>query len=171
VPWSVEDTLELFEVMEGLESLIGELAAQRIADTEIAELQALQEEMLEDYREGRRSDYFNRNQLVHRRLAEVTRNGTLAVVYLNYASRIMRVRYLANFSQLRWEESTKEHAAFMAALAARDGILLGRLLREHLRRTAASVIAAMEQSDLFAPRGQPDHRGATGSRDGAVLGS
>lgn len=149
---TIEETAELFEVTEGLESIAGELIAKRISDAEIAELRALHRDMVEQHDSGRRGAYFARNQQIHRRLVEVTRNATLIAAHANYSAKIARARYLANLSQERWDESVKEHDAFMAALSARDGELLGRLLRDHVRRTGEYVLAAMRAANYVSSR-------------------
>jgi DNA-binding GntR family transcriptional regulator len=145
---TIEETAELFEVLEGYETLIGELAAQRITDEEIAELQRLHREMGEHHSHGRRSEYFMSNQKVHSLLAQTTRNSILNNDYVNYLRRVARARYSANYSQLRWDESMQEHEEFVAAAVHRDGPALSRLLRQHLRQTGESVLKAMRADNL-----------------------
>jgi DNA-binding GntR family transcriptional regulator len=103
--------------------------------------------MLDHHRRGRRNEYFQCNQQVHRFLARTTRNSLLIADYVNYSRRIARARYSANSSQLRWDESAQEHEEFVAAAVRRDGPALSHLLRQHLRRTADSVIAAMRANN------------------------
>lgn len=150
---TIEETVELFEVLEGLEAMVGELAVQRITDAELGELRAHHRDMLEHHQRGRRAEYFACNQWVHHRLVESTRNRTLAAAHLNYSQKIMRARYAANFTQLRWDESAQEHAHIIAALERRDGALLSNLLREHLRRTARSVLATLRSTTRLSERG------------------
>ncbi len=140
-----ENMVELFEILEGLEATVGELVAQRVTDAEIEELKSLHAQMLEHYRARRRAEYFAYNQRVHRRLIEITRNRTLARDHYRYSQEIARARYAANFSQTSWGESVQEHSEIVEAVAQRDGILLSKLLREHMRRTARSVLAALGQ--------------------------
>src|SRR3954453_4408028 len=144
---TLEETAELFEIIEAFEGLIGELAAERMTDAEIAELQDLHWQMLDHHRHGRRSEYFQCNQQVHRLLARTTRNSLLINDYVNYSRRIARARYSANSSHLRWDESVQEHEEFVAAAVRRDGRALSHLLRQHLRRTADSVLAAMRANN------------------------
>lgn len=144
---TVKETVELFETLEGLEIRVGELAAERVTDTEITEIQNLHREMLDHHRHARRAEYFACNQRIHRRLVEIAGNATLAAFHLGCSRKILRARYAANFSQLRWSESAREHGEIVAALAKRDGASLSRLLREHLRRTADTVIAALRAAE------------------------
>ena len=149
-----EETIELFEVMEGLEAAVGALVVERIMCSEIEELKALHRVMLEHHRFGRRAEYFTYNQRVHQRLVESARNRTLAREHLNYSQEIMRARYAANYRQSRWDESACEHTGILNALEQRDGALLSSLMRDHLRRTSRGVVTMlgpMPQTPLPSP--------------------
>jgi DNA-binding GntR family transcriptional regulator len=141
----IEEVVEHFEVLEALDATIGELAAARIADAELREVEALHREMVEHHHAGRRSKYFETNQAVHAKLAAATRNKSLVATHLQYSRKIARVRYTANFSQIRWDESVDEHEKIIVALRRRDCAALSGLMREHMRATARSVIAALAQ--------------------------
>lgn len=139
----VEEVVELFEMMEALEDLVGRLAATRISDDELAELQTMHEQLIEHHRVGRRHDYFELNQAIHLRLARLTGNATLSETYQSFAGRIRRARYLANLSDARWAESVKEHEDFMASLADRDAAAFAAKLREHSHKTGEVVCSAL----------------------------
>jgi DNA-binding GntR family transcriptional regulator len=142
-----DETAEHFEVLEALEAKVGELVAARMTDAEIDEVRELQAELAKHHDAGRRAQYFALNQRVHAKLVAAARNKSLAATHLQYSRKIARVRYAANFSRLRWDQSLEEHVQIVEALIARDGERLAQLMREHLRRTAHSVLAAMEEAD------------------------
>ena len=141
----IEEIVECFEVLEALDAAIGERAASRIADAELRELEAVHRDMLGHHRAGRRGKYFELNQAVHARLAAGTHNKSLVATHLQYSRKIARVRYAANFSKIRWDESVGEHEKIIVALRRRDGEALSRLMRDHMRATARSVIDAMKR--------------------------
>lgn len=140
---TVEDIAELFEVMGALEGLVGRLAAVRASDAELAELVAAHGRLVEWHRINDRARYFAANQAIHRRIAELSGNRQLALLYADYADKIRRARYLANMSYARWSESVREHERIMEAFVARDANLLAELLQEHLRKTGAVVCDAL----------------------------
>ncbi len=150
-----EEIEEVFEVMEALEGLIGRLVAARASDAEIAELRAMQTQLV------RKADdkhaYFDMNQAIHRRIAELSGNRLLASDYCAYADKIRRARYLANQTSARWGESVDEHEAFTQALERRDAERFALLLQQHIRRTGAAVVAALRQLPPSEP--QPLRRG------------
>lgn len=128
-----EDIDHMFQVMESLEALAGELACQQVTDAEIADIRALHDAMLQHYERGERRDYFRINQMIHRRLVEVARNPVLLDIYGSLSGRIRRARYQANLDRARWRQAIDEHEQILEALEARDGQRLSRLLRDHLQ--------------------------------------
>jgi DNA-binding GntR family transcriptional regulator len=171
----VEEVVELFEVMEALEELVGRLAADKSTDEDLASLRAMHATMVEHHRAGRRHEYFELNQSIHLRFAELSGNATLTDSYQNFAGRIRRARYLANLSDARWAESVSEHEAFMAALARRDASAFAAMLRDHSRKTGEVVCAALRAINVkpvektsprarkksFAPHSASNNKSAT----------
>lgn len=139
------DARDMFEVMGTLEGLAGELAAARITAEEIAEIKALHYQMALHHARRELMPYFRLNQEIHRKIFEIGRNPTLINIYRGLAGRIRRPRYLANISPTRWAEALKEHEAILAALEARDGQALGRILKDHLRKTGETVLQALRE--------------------------
>lgn len=140
VPAEIE---QVFEVMEALEGLIGHVVVERATDAEIAMLKTMHEQLLTSYQSDNKDAYFDTNQAIHRRFAEVSGNQVLAAIYAIHADKIRRVRYLANQTNARWEESVNEHVAFMRALEARDGTALAHMLQSHIRKTGKAVVVAL----------------------------
>ena len=138
---SEHDLAELFDVMGGLEGLAGRLACENITDGEIAEIERLHYEMYGFYLNRDMHGYFRVNQLIHHKIVEASRNTTLRNTYANFAGRIRRVRYSANFARKRerWGEAMREHETILDALRRRAGSELSDILFKHLRnkRTAA----------------------------------
>ena len=138
---SEQDLGELFDVMGGLEGLAGRLACENITDEEIAEIERLHYEMYGFYLHRDMHGYFHVNQLIHQKIVEASRNDTLKAAYANFAGRIRRVRYSANFARKRerWGEAMREHETILEALRRRAGNELSDILFRHLRnkRTAA----------------------------------
>lgn len=150
-PLTATELDETLEVMAPLETLAGELVAARIGSAGIAEIRALHHEMCAFHARGDLPAYFRANQAIHRQLVEHTGNRILAATYANLNARIRRFRYLANLSPERWDEAVAEHEQILAALGARDGARLGRLLRQHLINKAAAVKANLPLADAADP--------------------
>ena len=140
---------ELFDVMAGLESLAGRLACEVITDEEIAEIERLHYEMYGYYLHRDMHNYFQVNQRIHESIVAASGNETLRTTYANFAGRIRRVRYSANFARKRqrWAEAMREHEAILDALRRRAGSELSDILFQHLRNKRA---AALEHLDAAA---------------------
>ncbi len=139
---SRRDLEELFEVMGGLEGLAGRLACESITDEEVAGIERMHYEMYGYYLHRDMHGYFRVNQLIHERIVAASRNETLRAAYANFAGRIRRVRYSANFARKRqrWAEAMREHEAILDALRRRAGSELSDILFQHLRNKRAAAV-------------------------------
>jgi DNA-binding GntR family transcriptional regulator len=147
-PLSEHDLDELFDVMGGLEGLAGRLACENITDAEIADIERLHYEMYGFYLHRDLPGYFRANQLIHQKIVEASRNATLLNAYGNFAGRIRRVRYAANFARKRgrWGEAMREHEAILDALRRRAGNELSDILFVHLRNKRTAAVEYLKEA-------------------------
>lgn len=142
---SIAELAETFPVMGALEALAGELAAVNASDDEIRGLEALHGEIVRHYQARDLKAYFKANQRFHENLLAAARNATLSDHYQRLAGRVRRARYQANLSPKRWAQSVAEHEEIIAALIARDGALLARVLRTHIDHKFETVRDAFSE--------------------------
>jgi DNA-binding GntR family transcriptional regulator len=147
---SEHDLAELFDVMGGLEGLAGRLACENITEAEIAEIERLHYEMYGFYLHRDMHGYFRVNQLIHQKIVEASRNVTLRIAYANFAGRIRRVRYSANFARKRerWGEAMREHETILDALRRRAGSELSDILFIHLRNKRKAAVEHLKDDHL-----------------------
>ena len=150
---SEQDLGELFDVMGGLEGLAGRLACEHITDEEIAEIERLHYEMYGFYLHRDMHGYFRVNQLIHQKIVEASRNAALLATYANFAGRIRRVRYSANFARKRerWGEAMREHETILDALRRRAGSELSDILFVHLRNKRTAAVEHVKAGQPDAP--------------------
>jgi DNA-binding GntR family transcriptional regulator len=148
---------ELFDVMGGLEGLAGRLACENIADEEIAEIERLHYEMYGFYLRRDMHGYFQINQSIHHKIVEASRNTTLLATYANFAGRIRRIRYSANFARKRerWGEAMREHEMILDALRRRAGSELSDILFHHLRNKRTAATEHLSEADQKAKSAKP----------------
>src|SRR5580698_6356128 len=146
---SERDLAELFDVMGGLEALAGRLACENITDAEIAEIERLHYEMYGFYLHRDMHGYFRVNQLIHHKIVEASRNEALQTAYANFAGRIRRVRYSANFARQRerWGEAMREHETILDALRRRACSELSDILFTHLRNKRTAAVEHLKAAD------------------------
>ncbi len=133
----------MFEVMGALEALAGELACERADEAAIAAIRRVHAQMLVHHRRGELAEYFRCNQRIHEAIMEASANPVLINLYRTLSVRIRRARYMANLSRGRWDKAVAEHEEILAALEARAGARLGRLLRDHLTHKADVIKAVL----------------------------
>ena len=134
---------ELFPIMGVLEGLAGELACKKASDAEIAAIRQMHDEMIGFYRRREYAPYAKLNRAIHEALFAAARSPVLTGYFNNLIIRTHAVRFIARRSIERWSEAVEDHEKMMAALEARNGRLLGELLREHLRQKIAVINEAM----------------------------
>ncbi len=142
-----EEIEELFPIMGALEALAGELACKAISNIAIASIRKMHDAMVGHYERGEWVPYTKLNRQIHEAIFTASGNAALAALYQSLLVRIHSVRFVARRSPERWREAVEDHIAIMAALEARDGTSLARLLKEHLKHKADVVQEAMAQLD------------------------
>lgn len=141
-PVEVQDLLQVLGV---LEALGGELACAQAGEQDVAEVQALHYEMLAAYARKDRLTYFKVNQQIHKAIVAISGNASLIETHARINARLYRVRYRSNSRNTRWDVAIEEHEAILAALKARDGAALSKILRSHLGSTWANVSEGLEK--------------------------
>ena len=143
-----EEIYGKLQVLAVLESLAGELAAERATDEEIAEIRALHFEMLASYTRQNRLEYFKANQKIHRAILTSSRNLALIETHGRINAQLYRVRYQSNLRNRKWQSAIEEHEEILEALEARDPERLSAILRAHLGSTWAKVSEMLEMPDI-----------------------
>jgi DNA-binding GntR family transcriptional regulator len=95
--------------------------------------------MLGFYRARNRLDYFKCNQQIHLMITALSGNESLGLVQGTLQARMKRIRFLGHRADESWADAVAEHEEMIAALEARDGDRLARVLAAHLARTWARV--------------------------------
>src|SRR5262245_547485 len=135
-----EDIAHTFEVMAGLEAQAGELAAQRITEAELAEIQAIHFEMMAAYTRRDLSAYYTLNARIHSAISAAAKNPVLAQVYEQVNARLQALRFRSNQDGEKWKNAMKEHEKMIEALATHDGAAMREVLLSHLRNKREVVL-------------------------------
>ncbi|WP_267548959.1 GntR family transcriptional regulator [Rhizobium rhizogenes] len=130
--FSGKDVEDMLIVLRTLEELAGKLACQLGSDAEIAEVRALHDEMVRCYRAGDRLQYYKLNQAIHTAIVRLTKNASLSEMHHMLQTRLKRIRFIGHEGSEKWAAAVAEHEEMIAALEARDGSRLSRILGRHL---------------------------------------
>jgi DNA-binding GntR family transcriptional regulator len=139
-----EEIEQLFPIMGALEGLAGELACQKITERDFSDLESMHQEMVECYKRNDYSGYAKLNRSIHEKFFMIADNPVLAGYFQNLIVRTHAIRFTARKSPERFREAVEDHEQMMSALAAKNGRLLGEILREHLRHKIGMVNEALE---------------------------
>jgi DNA-binding GntR family transcriptional regulator len=139
------DVLNTFEVMAGLEAQSGELAAQRITQQELAEIQAMHYEMLAAYTRHDLSAYYRLNSRIHNAINAAAKNPVLGQVYTQVNARLQALRFRSNQDGEKWKRAVKEHEKMIEALAAHDSTAMREVLLAHLRNKRDVVLEQLRE--------------------------
>ncbi len=145
-----EDVQHTFEVLGGLEAHSGQLAAARITDAELREIQALHFEMLAAYTRRDLSLYYRLNAQIHQRINLAAQNPVLSTTYQQVNARLQALRFRSNQDEAKWAAAMAEHTQMVEALAARDGVALSRILQQHLQHKCEVVLAQLRDASHLA---------------------
>ncbi|MBL8381842.1 MAG: GntR family transcriptional regulator [Burkholderiales bacterium] len=133
-----------FTVIAALEGLAGELAATHVTAAELAEIRALQFEMLASHARRDLPGYFRANMRIHALICAAARNPVLVETFERLNTRIFATRYRSNLTPERWDQAVAEHAEMLRLLEARDGAGLKALMRRHVENKRATIVAALQ---------------------------
>ncbi len=145
VALSREDVGHAFEVMASLEGLAGELAATRVTDADLAELEALPADMEQAHARRDLPAYYRTNRAIHERINAIAGNPILTHTFRTLNARLHALRFRSNLVRAKWDQAVAEHRLMIDALAARDGERLRVLLVQHLRAKQRAVLETMKE--------------------------
>jgi DNA-binding GntR family transcriptional regulator len=139
------DLEELFTIREALEGMACRLAAQRITDPEVSDLNGLLDNHRRDTHVLSRQGYYQRSRdddfhMKILRCAENQRLEELLMDGLYYQLQLYRFR--ASSEPGRAQVAFDEHCAIVLALKDRDPDAAEALMRQHIRNSFASLAKA-----------------------------
>ena len=140
------DVLHTFEVMAGLEAQSGELAAQRVTESELDEIKAMQFEMMAAWTRRDLSNYYRLNSRIHSAINAAAKNPVLTATYQQVNARLQALRFRSNQDEDKWKRAVKEHELMVDALVRRDPAAMRGVLLAHLEHKREVVIKQLREA-------------------------
>ena len=145
VSLSTAQLLELYELREALEGQTARLAAERMSDQEIGELERLLDQHAAEIERRQGREYFRQQGDLdfHFRIARASGNALLYSTLCVDHYQLMRL-YRNKFSNRhgRPNRALAEHRRVLDALRERDGELAELLMRRHIRAARDTIATA-----------------------------
>lgn len=140
---SLAEAVEITEVRMVIEGLCAAKAAERITGGDAAELRRIGEEMGAAVASGDVLGYSRLNELLHRRIREISGQRTAAEVLERLRAQNVRHQFRLAMQPGRPQVSLPEHLEIIEAVCGGDPEAAERAARAHLR----SVIEALARTD------------------------
>jgi DNA-binding GntR family transcriptional regulator len=138
------DVINTFDVIAQLEGYSGELAAQRISNTALSELEALQYEMMASYARRDLSSYYQLNLRIHQLISQAANNSVLTQLFSQANARIEALRFRSNQNGVKWERAVEEHQEMIDALKARDSERMRKVMILHVMNKRDVVLELLK---------------------------
>lgn len=126
------ELIEMFEVMAELEAVCGRLAAQRMSETALTDLNAANRNCRTAVEAQDADAYYAENERFHHIIYRQSGNSFLAAEASRLHKRLKPFRRQQLRLRGRMPQSLSEHEAIVAALAEGDGAKAAELLRTHV---------------------------------------
>lgn len=152
----IDQLIEMFEVMAELEGMCGRLAARRISDPELAELQAAHQRCEAAAHAGDTDEYYYENEAFHDCIYAASHNTFLASEARQLKQRLKPYRRLQLQVRQRMHNSLSEHQSIVDAITQGDAALAEQALCDHVLiqgERFSDFVASVRRME--APASQP----------------
>jgi len=142
---SLKDVADVFEVRAALESLAAGLAAERITDEEIEELERVLVKQQSLAESDRLEDIIRADTDFHDVLYRASRNERLIQIVSHLREQIQRFRTASLSQPGRMRLALEEHKEIVEAIAERNVEKAQALAREHIENAEQSMINGLKE--------------------------
>ncbi|NLN87151.1 MAG: GntR family transcriptional regulator [Syntrophomonadaceae bacterium] len=145
---SFKDIADVFEIRAALEGLAAGLAAERITEDELENMERLIVGKQEAINSGDIDKLVEVDTSFHELLYKASRNDRLAAIISNLREQIQRFRLTSLSFPGRNKESLQEHKQLVEAIQARDSQLARQLAQEHIENAENVLIESIKMEEL-----------------------
>lgn len=142
---SIKDVNEVFEVRSALEVLAAGLAAERITEEELEEMERLLVQIGEQIENGDLESLVETDSQFHDILYRASRNDKLVGIINNLREQLTRFRATSMGYPGRMKDMLDEHSRLVEAIAQRNGKLAEKLAAEHLENAEQTLLQDMNE--------------------------
>jgi DNA-binding GntR family transcriptional regulator len=146
---TARDISEIYQVREQLEGFAARIAAERMSDEDIKQIE---EEILLSNKlglEGRRVEILDSDIRLHTKIIASTQNSRLINVLATLDNQMYRVRALFPQSSQWLETTLVEHALIVEAIKVHDGQAAEKAIKAHLRSSREYAIKQILPVDFL----------------------
>lgn len=142
---SLRDVSDVFEIREALEALAVGLAAKRITEDEMEELERMMVEFDEVVTRGDVDRLVELDIRFHAKIYEASRNVRLVSILSNLREQMTSFRMTSMSVPGRMKKTMEEHRAIVEALGERDAKEAAKVIRFHLSEAEGILLKEAER--------------------------
>ncbi len=144
---SLKDIAQVFEVRAAMESLAAGLAAQRITDEQIEQLERKLAEVKKAANSSDLDLIIKVDTEFHEIIYNASRNDRLVQILNNLGEQIQRYRRASLAHPGRLKDTLEEHQKLVDAIAERNVDLAQKLALDHIESAENSILEALNKSE------------------------
>lgn len=137
---SIKDINEVYEVRTALDVLAAGLAAERITEEELEQMERLLVQIGEYIEQGDMDKIVEVDSQFHDILYRASRNDRLVGIINNLREQLTRFRSISMSYPGRLKNTLEEHSRMVEALAARNSELAQQLAVEHMENSEQTLL-------------------------------
>lgn len=140
---SIKDILEVLEIRGVLEGLAASLAADRMTDEELDELELISYQFKQFYQKDDIPGMIEKDVEFHDRIVNSSRNAKLNQILQGLREQIYRFRvtYISEYNKAK--ELVEEHQAILEALSQRDSERAAECATKHIENLGSHMMEAV----------------------------
>ncbi|MCA0941896.1 GntR family transcriptional regulator [Salipiger pacificus] len=142
-PVTVKDITDIFTVRKALEGVAAELAALRMSDAELDELEALSHQTYGQDKSLPVLEFVAANNRFHAAIALGARVPRLHALISGYLEECTRLFHMGATIRDVTPETEEDHSRIVAALRARDGAAAREAISLHTENTRRGLLSAL----------------------------
>jgi DNA-binding GntR family transcriptional regulator len=146
---SLKDIADVFEIRGALEGLAAELAAERITDNELEEMERYLVIISEEIEAGDLSRVVETDTDFHSLIYKASRNNRLVQIISNLREQIQRFRTTSLANPGRMKNALEEHRKIVEAISTRDGELARKIAHEHIENAENSMMDMIHRDKKY----------------------
>lgn len=143
---SVKDIVDVFEVRAALEALAAGLAAERITDEELEELERTLVQISEHSDKDDLGAIVETDIIFHDLIYRACRNERLVQIITHLKEQIQRFRTTSLSQPGRSKDALGEHRGIVEAISERNVEVAQNLARDHIENAEQSLLNAMREA-------------------------
>jgi DNA-binding GntR family transcriptional regulator len=142
---SIRDVNEVYEVRTALDILAAGLAAERITEEELEQMERILVQIGKYIEEGNMEAIVDADGQFHDILYQASRNDRLVGIINNLREQLTRFRSISMAYPGRLKNTLEEHSRLVEAIAMRDADLAKRLAAEHMENAEQTLLQDMNE--------------------------